>query len=110
MPHEPFSSKDDWKKSFWVNIHFGRVVVWGGVNQMIIHFFFKHPLRQVAVILFILFFKSSHGAKYTAGAAKSLINSVPFLNHLCLIFCIYPSTHVKRTNNMFQKKNKLHFK
>ena len=29
---------DDLKKSFWKNIHFGRVVVWYGVNQMIIHF------------------------------------------------------------------------
>ena len=34
----PFSSKDDLKKCFWKNIHLGRVVVWCGVNQMIIHF------------------------------------------------------------------------
>ena len=38
MPHYPFSSKDDLKKSCWKNIHFGRVVVWYGVNWKIIHF------------------------------------------------------------------------
>ena len=47
---------DDLKKSFWENIHLGRVVVWYGVNLMII-LFLNHPFRQVAVILFILNFK-----------------------------------------------------
>ena len=37
-----YSSKDDLKKSFWENIQFRRVVVWTGVNWMIIHFP-KHP-------------------------------------------------------------------
>ena len=34
----PISSKDVLKKSCWRNLHVGRVVVWCGVNQMIIHF------------------------------------------------------------------------
>ena len=38
-------------KSLWENIHFNMVVVWCGVNWMII--------RQVAIFLFFLFFKSS---------------------------------------------------
>ena len=56
MLHLPFRSKDDLNKSFYENIHFGRVVVWYGVNQMIIHLF-KAFIRKVAIILFILFFK-----------------------------------------------------
>ena len=28
IPHKPSTSKDDLSKSFWENIHFGRVVVW----------------------------------------------------------------------------------
>ena len=40
---------------FWGgNIPFD-MVIWNGVNQMNIHFS-KHPFRQVAFILFILFF------------------------------------------------------
>ena len=35
----------------------------------------KHPFRQIAVILFILFFKSSWWKR--AGAARNWINSVP---------------------------------
>ena len=42
----------------WRTSIFVRVVVRCGVNLMIIHFS-KHPFRQVAVILFILFYKSS---------------------------------------------------
>ena len=26
IPHEPFSSEDDFKKSFWKNIHFWMVI------------------------------------------------------------------------------------
>ena len=49
----PFNSKDDLKKSFWKNIHFGSVVVWCGVNQMIIFFFWSiHSAKR-------LFFRSS---------------------------------------------------
>ena len=36
MPH--YSIKNDSKKSFWKNIHFGSVVDWCGVNWKIIHF------------------------------------------------------------------------
>ena len=32
------NSKDNFNKRFWENIHFGRVMVWYGANQMIIHF------------------------------------------------------------------------
>ena len=62
------------KKSVWVNIHLGMVVVWCGVNQMIIHFS-KHPFCQVGVILLILFLKSSWCK--IESAARNLINSLP---------------------------------
>ena len=39
-------------------VHFCRVVVWYGVNKIIIYFP-KYPFRQVVVLLFILSFKSS---------------------------------------------------
>ena len=32
------NSKEHLNKRFWENIHFGRVMVWYGANQMIIHF------------------------------------------------------------------------
>ena len=53
--------KDDWQKSFWKNTHFGRVVVWFGVNQMIIHLSEAsilpsvrssiHPFLQIILVL-----------------------------------------------------------
>ena len=46
-------------------------MVWTGRSSI----FPKHPFRQVAVILFILFFKSSWWK--IASAARNLINSVP---------------------------------
>ena len=60
---------------------------WFGVNQMIIHFP-KHPYRQVSVLLFILFFKSSWCFK--ASAAWHWINSISRItsNDLCLPFCL----------------------
>ena len=61
MPHQPFSSKDDLTKSIWKNTHFGRVVVWCGVNQMIIHLSEAsilpsvrssiHPFLQIILVL-----------------------------------------------------------
>ena len=59
---EIFSSKGDLKKSFWKNIHFGRVGVWFGVNQMISHF---SEVFYMSILLFILFFKSSWTAATT---------------------------------------------
>ena len=41
---KPFTFKDDLRKSFWENIHFGSVVIWGGVNQIIKSNLSKHPL------------------------------------------------------------------
>ena len=64
MPHLPFSSKDDLNNKFWENIHFGRVLVWYGGNQMIIHFF---KTSEVADILFIIFFKSFWWKMASAG-------------------------------------------
>ena len=49
------------KKSFWKNIHCGRVVVWFGANQKIIHFSeasippsvhsYIHPFLQITLLL-----------------------------------------------------------
>ena len=56
-----FSNKDDLKKSVWKNIHFGTVLVWCGLNQMIIHFSEAsilpsvsssiHPFLQIILVL-----------------------------------------------------------
>ena len=61
MTHYPFSSNDDLKKSFLEYINFGMVVVWCGVNQMIIHFSAAsilpwvrssfHPFLQIILVL-----------------------------------------------------------
>ena len=56
MLHEPFSSKVDLKKSFWDNIHLCRVVVWYGVNRLIINIppsshYSIHPFLQITGIL-----------------------------------------------------------
>ena len=47
-------------KSFWKNIHFGRVVIWCGMKRMIIHFskasvtpsdrFANHPFLHILVL------------------------------------------------------------
>ena len=55
-PLQSFGSKDDLKKSFWKNIHFGRVVVWCGVNQMIV---FSEASILQSIRSSILPFKSS---------------------------------------------------
>ena len=68
------SSKDDLNQSFWENIHFGGVVVWYGVNQMVIPLS-KHPFRQVVDILLILYFKLSWWK--IVSATRNLIISVP---------------------------------
>ena len=54
MTQLPFNSKDDLNESFWDNIHFGRGMVWYGVNRMIIHFFtaFRPPSSRVGNLLF----------------------------------------------------------
>ena len=61
------------------------------VNQMIFHFS-KHPLRQVAIFLSILSFKSSWCKK--ASAASNLINSFPWAaaTTFAFPFWIYPSS------------------
>ena len=38
MPHHRFRGKDDLKKCLQKDIHVWRVVIWRGVNRMIIHF------------------------------------------------------------------------
>ena len=49
------TNKDDLKKHFSQNIHFGRVVVWCGVNWMIIHFFkaFIQPSSRYSINPFL---------------------------------------------------------
>ena len=45
------------EEKFWKNIRFGNLVVWCGVNQMIIQFL-KHPFFN-SILQFILFFQKS---------------------------------------------------
>ena len=65
----PFSSKYDLNKSFWENIHYGRVVVWYGV----IHFF--QSIHSAKLPLFYSSFSSQHPGGKIASVAKNLINS-----------------------------------
>ena len=67
------NSKDNFNKRFWENIHFGRVMVWYGANQMIIYFSKASILLYVT--LFIFLFKLS--CWKIAGAARNWTNYVP---------------------------------
>ena len=57
MPHQPFSGKDDLKKRFWVNIHFGTVRVWCCVTQT---FFQSIHFAKYRQSLFYSSFSSNH--------------------------------------------------
>ena len=78
------------EQKFLEIIHFGRVVVWCGVNRMIIHFS-KHPFQkvQLAVILFIFFFNSSWYK--IASAVKQQQRPLPSLLYLSLIYATRPA-------------------
>ena len=65
-----FSCKDDLKKSLCKNILFGGVVVWCGVNQMIIHFP-KSSILPSAL---------RHGIESFCPPTSS--------DNLCLLFCL----------------------
>ena len=81
------SSKDDLKKGFCKNIRFVRVVIWCGVNQMIINFSEAsippsvhssfHRFLQIILVLILY-------------SASNWINSVPPTSNddLCLLFCL----------------------
>ena len=69
---------NDLKKSFWKNIHFGRVVVWYGVNQTILH--------NSEVSIFCPFFSSSFsqnhpGAKFLNSVPQPAVTTLPSLLH-----------------------------
>ena len=73
---------------------------WYGVNQMMIHFS-KHPFRQVAIILFILFFKPSWWN--IASAARNWIDSFPqtaattFASSVFILLLCMTSAHLTMT-------------
>ena len=71
MPHWPFSSKDDLKLSFWENIHFGRLVVWFGVNRLIKASFLPSSRNSIHPFLQIILVQNSYCI-----AARNWINSV----------------------------------
>ena len=74
MPHYPFSSKDDLKKSCLKNIHFGRVVVWYGVNWKIIQMFRSNYSAKCQLFHFHPFCSNHPDAK---SVVRQGINSVP---------------------------------
>ena len=83
MPHLPLSSKDDLKKRFLKNIHFGRVVVWCGVNHgwSTIIFWSIHSAKR---LFFYSSFSSNHpGAKSVVGHGFKPPNSS---DDICLLF------------------------
>ena len=67
------SSKDDLNKRFWKNIHFGRVVVWYGVNRMVTHF------PNASVLPSSRYLHSSFFSSWwkIVSTARNWINSVP---------------------------------
>ena len=85
MPHQTFSSKDDLRKSFWKNIHFGIVVAWCGVNWKILNFseasilpsvnFSIHPFVQIILVLNLQF-------------GLNQFRPPNSRNDLCLFFCL----------------------
>ena len=80
--------KDDWKKSFWKNIHFGKVMVQCGVNQMIRHFSEAsilssvrssiHPLLQIILVL-----------NLQCGMEQNEYRPPNSSDDLCLLFCLF---------------------
>ena len=94
MPHTPFSSKDDLNKGFWENIHFGRVVVWYGVNRMIIHFS-KPPFHQVAFSSFHPFLHTHPGENiYSAARGLNQFRPPNSSDDLCFLFCLCTSSMI----------------
>ena len=61
LHYTSYISKDNFEEKFWKNIHCGRVVVWFGANQKIIHFSeasippsvhsYIHPFLQITLLL-----------------------------------------------------------
>ena len=82
---------DDLNKSFWENIYFWRVVVWYGVNKMILRFseasmppsshYSLNPFLQIIPVENIQF-----GTELDQ--FRRLISS----DDLCLLFCLYSSS------------------
>ena len=84
-----FSRKDDFNKSFWENLHFGRVVVWYGVNRMIIHFSKASiPPSSRYFSKIILVENSKCGKEFNKFRPPNSSDD------LCLLFCLYPSSLV----------------
>ena len=80
------------KKSVWVNIHLGMVVVWCGVNQMIIHFFkasilpgSRYSINPFLEIIMVQNRKC--GKEFNKFPSPSTASSS---DDLCLLFCLYP--------------------
>ena len=91
MPQQPFSLKDDYKKSFWMNIHFGRVVVWCGRNWKIIHFF-KASILPCVHFSIIPFFQIILALNLYTQCGMELNEFCPpnRSDDLCLFFCTNP--------------------
>ena len=91
----PFSPKNkqrlfaffyDSNKCFWDNIHFGMGCTgWSSI-------FSKHLFRQVAFILFILFFKIILVGNSSCGKELNKFCPPNSSDDLCLLFCLYPSS------------------
>ena len=89
MPHKSFSRKDDLNKSFWENIHFGRLVIQNGVNRMIIQFaktsippsshYSIHPFLQTILV-----------ENSQCGKDLNQFRPPNSSDDLCLLFCLYP--------------------
>ena len=103
MPHQPFSSKDDLKKSFGKNIHFERVLFWCESSNCSESFI-------PSIFLFIHFFKSSWCFNYVVQQGIDSILSpkqqrrpLSSLLYNCFFYCkcgIYNIVH----DHLFSRK------
>ena len=101
-PHLSFITKDDLKKDFWENIHFGRVVVWNMVWTWWSSTSSKHPFRQVAFILFIPFFKLSWCQIASASSPQAAATTFAFYSVFILFLCLdlYAPTSMARVEKL----------
>ena len=86
MPHQPISCKDDLNKSVWKNIHFGRLVVWCGVNQIIIHFYATSNL-PICPFVYSSFSSNHPGVKQQRRPLPSLLYLSFFYGLISEWFC-----------------------
>ena len=98
----PFSNKDDLKKGFWKNIHFGRLRVWCSVNHC--HPFSLH-IRSAKCVFSYSSFSSNHsGANPLLSVVPPAATTFPFPSVWFLFYAFHLS--IMRTLSPLKLFNK----